>query len=145
MIARFGPDLDSLVDIVSFGVAPAVLGFTLGMRGLWDCAVFVFFAVCGVSRLAGFNVKRGELAGATGRVKNFEGTSIPTSVLIVLLPAVLYALGYAGPPLPFGSVALGPWTLHPLVLIYAMSGSAMGSRLKIPNLRSELPGRGIFL
>src|SRR5688572_7839362 len=34
--SMFGADLDSLADIVSFGVAPAVLGFTLGLRGLWD-------------------------------------------------------------------------------------------------------------
>jgi len=132
--SRFGPDLDSLADIVSFGVAPAVLGFTLGMRGLWDCAVFVFFVVCGVSRLARFNVTREELADTTGKVKYFEGTPIPTSVLIVLVLAVLYGLDRVGPSLPFGSLTLGPWTLHPFVLIYAVSGSAMVSRIKIPKL-----------
>ena len=132
--SRFGPDLDSLADIVSFGVAPAVLGFTLGMRGLWDCVVFVFFVVCGVSRLARFNVTREELAETTGKVKYFEGTPIPTSVLIVLLLAVLYALDRVGASLPFGSVALGPATLHPFVLIYAASGSAMVSRIRIPKL-----------
>ena len=45
-----GADLDSLADIISFGVAPAVLGFTLGMRGGWDMLVLTYFVVCGVSR-----------------------------------------------------------------------------------------------
>src|SRR5688500_11585730 len=37
--SRLGADLDSLADIVSFGVAPAVLGYTLGLRGLWDVII----------------------------------------------------------------------------------------------------------
>jgi CDP-diacylglycerol--serine O-phosphatidyltransferase len=52
-----GADLDSLSDVISFGVAPAVLGFTLGLRGGWDMAVLTYFVVCGVSRLARFNVR----------------------------------------------------------------------------------------
>ncbi len=51
-----GADLDSLADVISFGVAPAVLGFTLGLRGGWDMLVLSYFVVCGVSRLARFNV-----------------------------------------------------------------------------------------
>src|SRR4030095_14436628 len=46
-----GADLDSLADVVSFGVAPAVLAFTLGMRGAWDALVLCAFVCCGVSRL----------------------------------------------------------------------------------------------
>jgi CDP-diacylglycerol---serine O-phosphatidyltransferase len=80
-----GGDLDSLSDVISFGVAPAVLGFTLGLRGGWDMLCLTFFVVCGVSRLARFNVTSEELAdAATGKVKYFEGTPIPTSILIVL-------------------------------------------------------------
>ena len=44
-----GGDLDSLADVISFGVAPAVLGFTLGMRGAWDMVCLTYFVVCGVS------------------------------------------------------------------------------------------------
>ena len=51
-----GADLDSLADVISFGVAPAVLGFTLGLRGGWDMVILTYFVVCGVSRLARFNV-----------------------------------------------------------------------------------------
>src|SRR5436305_1742492 len=84
--SALGADLDSLADVVSFGVAPAVLGFTLGMRGGWDMLVLTFFVVCGVSRLARFNVTALDLADTeTGKVKYYAGTPIPTSIVIVLL------------------------------------------------------------
>ena len=67
--------------MISFGVAPAVLGFTLGLRGGWDMLILTYFVVCGVSRLARFNVTAAALADAdTGKVKYFEGTPIPTSI-----------------------------------------------------------------
>src|SRR4026209_1881376 len=81
-----GADLDSLSDVISFGVAPAVLGFTLGLRGGWDMLCLTYFVVCGVSRLARFNVTAVALADAdTGKVKYFEGTPIPTSIALVLV------------------------------------------------------------
>ena len=60
-----GGDLDSLADVISFGVAPAVLGFTLGLRGGWDMLILTYFVVCGVSRLARFNVTAAALADPT--------------------------------------------------------------------------------
>ena len=130
----FGADLDSLADVISFGVAPAVLGFTLGLRGGWDMFVLTYFVVCGVSRLARFNVTAAALADATtGKVKYFEGTPIPTSVLIVLVLAVAFWLDRVDEHLWFGAWRIGFATLHPLALIYAVSGSAMVSAtLKIP-------------
>ena len=81
-----GADLDSLADIVSFGVAPAVLGFTLGLRGGWDMALLVYFVVCGISRLARFNVTAEDLSAGSeaGKVSHFEGIPIPSSLAIVL-------------------------------------------------------------
>src|SRR5262245_56988898 len=54
--SAFGQELDSLADIVSFGVAPVVLAYGLGMRGGWDALSFLFFMGCGISRLARFNI-----------------------------------------------------------------------------------------
>ena len=129
-----GGDLDSLADVISFGVAPAVLGFTLGMRGGWDMLILAYFVVCGVSRLARFNVTAAALADAeTGKVKYFEGTPIPTSILIVGLLGLAVALGRIHEQLWFGAVRLGPATLHPLALVYGASGSAMiSATLRIP-------------
>src|SRR5678815_5409104 len=92
--SRLGADLDSLADVISFGVAPAALGFTLGLRGGWDLLLLTYFVICGVSRLARFNVTSQALADvATGKVKYFEGTPIPTSIAIVALLAVAFWTG----------------------------------------------------
>ncbi len=132
--SRLGADLDSLADVISFGVAPAVLGFTLGMRGGWDMLILTYFVVCGVSRLARFNVTAEALADAeTGKVKYFEGTPIPTSVLIVLMLGAAVSVGRIDDALWFGATRLGPATLHPLTLIYGLSGSAMiSATLRVP-------------
>ena len=129
-----GADLDSLADVISFGVAPAVLGFTLGLRGGWDMLCLTYFVVCGVSRLARFNVTAAALADAeTGKVKYFEGTPIPTSIGIVALLAVAFWLGRVDAGLWFGEWRVGPATLHPLVLVYVASGSAMiSATLRVP-------------
>ena len=128
-----GADLDSLADIVSFGVAPAVLGYTLGLRGFWDVLVLTFFVCAGISRLARFNVTASSLTNdATGKVRYFEGTPIPTSVVLVLLLAVVYYLGRAGANFPGGQWELLVWTLHPFSLLFFVSGSLMISTIKVP-------------
>jgi CDP-diacylglycerol--serine O-phosphatidyltransferase len=132
--SALGADLDSLADVISFGVAPAVLGFTLGLRGGWDMAVLTYFVICGVSRLARFNVTAAVLADSdTGKVKYFEGTPIPTSIVIVLLLGAASFFGRIDDRLWFGAHQIGPAILHPMVLVYALSGSAMiSATLKIP-------------
>jgi CDP-diacylglycerol--serine O-phosphatidyltransferase len=132
--SRLGADLDSLADVISFGVAPAVLGFTLGLRGGWDMLILTYFVVCGVSRLARFNVTAAALSDAvSGKVKYFEGTPIPTSIVIVLILGVAFYLGRVDGSLWLGETRLGPATLHPLALIYGISGSAMiSATLRIP-------------
>jgi CDP-diacylglycerol--serine O-phosphatidyltransferase len=129
-----GSDLDSLADVISFGVAPAVLGYTLGLRGGWDMLILTYFVVCGVSRLARFNVTASALADeATGKVKYFEGTPIPTSVVLVGVLAVAFWLGRVDDELWLGAWRLGPATLHPLSLMFALSGSAMiSATLRVP-------------
>jgi CDP-diacylglycerol--serine O-phosphatidyltransferase len=129
-----GADLDSLSDIISFGVAPAVLGFTLGMRGGWDMAILAYFVVCGISRLARFNVTADALSEGTGKVKYFEGTPIPTSILIVVLLGVAFSQDAINSDLWFGTYRVGPALLHPLTFIYGLSGTAMISTFHIPKL-----------
>jgi CDP-diacylglycerol--serine O-phosphatidyltransferase len=132
--SALGADLDSLADVISFGVAPAVLGFTLGLRGGWDMLVLTYFVVCGVSRLARFNVTASALSDqATGKVKYFEGTPIPTSILLVALLGVAAWSGRVEDRLWFGQWRLGLAVLHPLTLLFGASGSAMiSATLRIP-------------
>lgn len=127
-----GQELDSLADVISFGVAPAILAYGCGMQGLYDRIVLACFVACGVSRLARYNVTAEALSEGTGKVKHFEGTPIPTSVLLVLLLAFAAKSGAVGKDLWFGVVQLGGFDLHPLVLVFALSGSLMVSRIRIP-------------
>ena len=130
-----GADLDSLADVISFGVAPAVLGFTLGLRGGWDMLILTYFVVCGVSRLARFNVTAAALAdAATGKVKYFEGTPIPTSIgLVAAARRRLRRSAASTNTLWLGALAGRPGPLHPLSLLYGVSGSAMiSATLKVP-------------
>jgi CDP-diacylglycerol--serine O-phosphatidyltransferase len=128
-----GRELDSLADVISFGVAPAALGYACGLQGGWDWIVLSYFVCCGVSRLARFNVTAESLSGGGDKVKYFEGTPIPTSLVLVIVLAVAAWQGSIGDALWFGEFRLGPWLLHPLVLMFALSGSLMISKtLRIP-------------
>ena len=131
--STLGRELDSLADVISFGVAPAALGYACGLQGGWDWIVLSYFVGCGVSRLARYNVTAESLSGEEGKVKYFEGTPIPTSVVIVGLLAIAAWNARIGPDIWFGARQLGPWQWHPLVLVYALSGSLMISKtLHIP-------------
>ena len=130
--STLGRELDSLSDVISFGVAPAALAYACGMQGGWDWLVLSYFVCCGVSRLARYNVTAEALSGDEGKVKYFEGTPIPTSLALVVVLAVATWQGRIGDALWFGSVDLG-WQLHPLVLLFALSGSLMISKtLHVP-------------
>jgi len=131
--SALGRELDSLSDIISFGVGPATLAFAAGMRGGWDLAALIYFVCCGVSRLARFNVTAETLAEGSGKVKYFEGTPIPTSVVLTGILAWCASHGRIGDALVGGAWDIGPGTLHPMALLFVLSGSLMISKtLRIP-------------
>ncbi|WP_310386007.1 CDP-diacylglycerol--serine O-phosphatidyltransferase [Roseateles sp.] len=130
--STLGRELDSLADVISFGVAPAAIAYACGMQGLFDRIVLVFFVACGVSRLARFNVTAEALSEGGDKVKYFEGTPIPTSLVLVIVMWIAAAQGALGDQLWFGSVEIAGFYLHPLVLMYAISGALMVSRIRVP-------------
>ena len=131
--SSLGRELDSLADVVSFGVAPAALAYAAGMRGGWDGVVLAYFVCCGVSRLARYNVTAEALSEGADKVAYFEGTPIPTSVLLTAVLAAAAWQGRLGDELWGGVWQLGPWALHPLALMFVLSGSLMISKtLRIP-------------
>ena len=132
--SAMGRELDSLADVISFGVAPAVLGYACGMQGLYDRIILGYFVACGVSRLARYNVTAEEMSDGTGKVKHFEGTPIPTSFALACVLALGASQGAIDDQLWFGAVKMGGFTLHPLTLMFAVSGSLMISRIPIPKL-----------
>ena len=129
-----GQELDSLADLISFGMAPATVGFALGLDGSVDVAILLYFVGCGISRLARFNATVALLAESPGgKVRHFEGTPIPTSLGLVAILAILAWQGRTGEALPLGQLEAGPFRLHPVALIFFLSGSAMISKtLKVP-------------
>jgi CDP-diacylglycerol---serine O-phosphatidyltransferase len=132
--SMLGADLDSLADVISFGLAPAALGFGVGLRGGLDIMILLYFVACGISRLARFNATTATLADESGKVKYFEGTPIPSSVLIVIFLAALHFMGRLGPHLWLGAWNVGGLVLHPVAIIYALSGSAMISTIRVPKI-----------
>lgn len=129
-----GADLDSLADVISFGMAPAAVGFAVGLRGVLDVVILLYFVGCGISRLARFNATSDALSDESGKVKYFEGTPIPTSVAIGFLLAVLYFTGRLGDNVWLGAWSFGGFVLHPLAIVYAVSGSAMISTIRVPKI-----------
>jgi CDP-diacylglycerol--serine O-phosphatidyltransferase len=133
--SALGRELDSLADVISFGVAPAALAFAAGMRGGWDVVILIYFVCCGVSRLARYNVTAEQLSGDEGKVKYFEGTPIPTSVALSGVLAFAAWKDRIGDDLYWGVWSVGPADLHPLALLFVLSGTLMISKtLRIPKL-----------
>lgn len=131
-----GQELDSLADLISFGVAPASIGFAVGFRTTVDQLLLSFYVLCGLTRLARFNVTVAMLPkDATGKSKYFEGTPIPFACLTSsAILATFTSMGMIHDKLPLG-LAL-PNTLlefHPVVLMFALNGCLMCSKtLHVP-------------
>jgi CDP-diacylglycerol--serine O-phosphatidyltransferase len=85
--SKFGIQYDSLADLVSFGIAPAVLAFSWALRpfGRFGWFAAFLFVVCGALRLARFNV-----LAAVGDTKYFKGLPIPAAASMVSLVILLY-------------------------------------------------------
>ena len=132
--SSLGRELDSLADVISFGAAPAMIGYGCGLQGLFDRIVLAYFVACGVSRLARYNVTADALSEGSGKVKYFEGTPIPTSFLVVCILTIAAANGAIGEHLWFGRIILFGFVLHPMSLLFAVSGSLMISRVHVPKL-----------
>jgi CDP-diacylglycerol--serine O-phosphatidyltransferase len=131
--SAMGRELDSLADVISFGLAPVTLGFAAGLTGVWDWVAMIYFVCCGVSRLARYNVTAEELSEGADKVAYFEGTPIPTSVVITGILAWLASQGRIGSEIYGNIIMLGPWEFHPFALLFVLSGSLMISKtLHIP-------------
>jgi CDP-diacylglycerol--serine O-phosphatidyltransferase len=132
--SAMGRELDSLADVISFGVAPAMMGYGCGLQGMYDRVVLAYFVACGVSRLARYNITAEALSEGTGKVAYFEGTPIPTSFFLVCVLALGAVMGAVGEHVWLGSVTLVGYVFHPLSTLFAISGSLMISRIRIPKL-----------
>jgi CDP-diacylglycerol--serine O-phosphatidyltransferase len=125
--SAMGREMDSLADVISFGVAPAGIAYAAGVTSALDQLALMYFVGCGLSRLARYNITAETLAVDKGKVAYFEGTPIPTSVVPLALLMVAFHQGALFPVTVLGV------ELHLPVLLFVLSGSLMISKtLRIP-------------
>ena len=125
--SALGREMDSLADVISFGVAPACIAFAAGIDTVLDQLILVYFVGCGLSRLARFNITAESLSGGSGKVAHFEGTPIPTSVVPLALLMLAFYHGRLYPLRVFEA------DVHLVAVLFLISGSLMISKtLRIP-------------
>lgn len=124
--SALGRELDSLADVISFGVAPAAIAYAVGLNNWLEQLILLFFAVCGLSRLARYNVMAEQMSATTGKVEYFEGTPIPTSVVPLGLLLLLFHYGWLHRTALFGL------EFHLVAWLFFISGCLMISTLRIP-------------
>ncbi|KAF2793154.1 CDP-diacylglycerol-serine o-phosphatidyltransferas-like protein [Melanomma pulvis-pyrius CBS 109.77] len=125
-----GQELDSLADLVSFGVSPAAAAFSLGLRTPLDHLLLTFFVLCGLTRLARFNVTVAMVPkDSSGKSKYFEGTPIPMSLILVQIMAYWVYQGWTLDNVPWGTLFTGTWAeVHPVVGMFVLHGCLMVSK-----------------
>ncbi|RKF72072.1 CDP-diacylglycerol--serine O-phosphatidyltransferase [Golovinomyces cichoracearum] len=132
-----GQELDSLADLISFGVSPAAAAFAIGLRTPVDHFFLAFFVLCGLTRLARYNVTVSNLPkDSTGKSQYFEGTPIPTSLSIVALMGYWVSKGWVLEGLPLGVWAVGTnFEFHPIAGLFVLSGCLMTSKkIHVPKI-----------
>lgn len=84
----FGVQLDSLCDMVCFGVTPAVIAYQMGLRNAWGIAVEIVFVLCGVIRLAYFNMleELKHTGSQTEEQKGYRG--LPITSITIIFPVI---------------------------------------------------------
>jgi len=138
-----GQELDSLADLISFGVAPALLAFVAGLRTVLDTVVLTGFICCGIARLARFNATVATIPkDGTGKAKHFEGLPIPSSLFLVGVLSYWVKIGSIEGKhgLPLGTVTLfgapgGLGEIHIVAVVIGVWAAMMVSKtLRIPKL-----------
>lgn len=125
----FGIQLDSLCDLVAFGVLPAIICYNLGVQGPIGSIALVYFVICGVIRLGYFNVREtNNFFSDEVHEKIFVGLPITASAIILPLT---YALG-----LFLGDQ--GALVLYHLMLIITGTLYIGGFQIRKPKIRTLL-------
>lgn len=130
-----GQELDSLADLVSFGVSPAAIAFAIGFRSTVDVLALMFWFLCGLTRLARFNISTNKIPkDKSGKLQYFEGLPIPSNLVWIISMAILVATERIGINLPGGMWWSGSMIeFHPIVFIFFLQGCGEISKsLHIP-------------
>jgi CDP-diacylglycerol---serine O-phosphatidyltransferase len=120
---------------ISFGLAPACVAFSIGLRTTLDHVLLAFFVLCGLTRLARFNVTAANIPhDASGKASYFEGTPIPTTLGLDALMAYWVSQGWILDNLPLGLWLEGSaLEFHPIAALFVVHGCLMVSKsLHVP-------------
>ncbi|OBZ75529.1 CDP-diacylglycerol--serine O-phosphatidyltransferase [Grifola frondosa] len=141
--SMLGQELDSLADLISFGVAPALLAFAVGLRTYLDTVVLTGFICSGLARLARFNATVALVPKDTkGKAVYFEGLPIPSSLGLVFVLAYWTRNGWIDGKegIPGGTITLwgkpgGDGDLHLVSVVFGLWAAAMVSKtLRVPKI-----------
>ena len=83
---EFGIQIDSLADTFNFLVLPVVIMLSLGMNAIWDFVIFALFIMCGVSRLAYFNIN----TNSDTPIKTYNGLPVTATAIIYPILGLLH-------------------------------------------------------
>jgi CDP-diacylglycerol--serine O-phosphatidyltransferase len=124
---RFGAQLDSLADLVSFGVAPGIImyNWSLSRMGAAGWATALIFCACSAIRLARFNVQSARDEGASKSNPYFTGLPTPAAACMMLLP-LLISFQWDG------QTVREPWVVG---IMIAITSALMVSRLPTPSVK----------
>ncbi|KAF8231305.1 CDP-diacylglycerol--serine O-phosphatidyltransferase [Tricholoma matsutake] len=141
--SMLGQELDSLADLISFGVAPSLLAFVVGLRTYLDTVILTGFICCGLARLARFNATVALVPkDEAGKAKYFEGLPIPSSLALVGILSYWTKKGWIADQegIPWGTIILwgkegGRGELHVASIIFGLWAAAMVSKtLRVPKV-----------
>jgi CDP-diacylglycerol--serine O-phosphatidyltransferase len=125
--SRFGAQLDSLADLVSFGVAPGIIMYMWSLKemGNGGWIVALIFCACAAIRLARFNVESVRDEGATKGNPYFTGLPTPAAACMAVLP-LLISFQLDDPLIRL------PWITG---VVFAITSALMVSRLPTPSIK----------
>ena len=132
--SKFGAQMDSLADIVNFGVAPALVlyAFLLDRAGSpgWIAAL-LFTIACGM-RLARFNVLAEETDQPAWQTEYFVGVPAPAGAVLVMLPLYLYFLRLGLEPTRTAAFVATGFTVLVAFLLVSRLPVYSGKSVKVP-------------
>ncbi len=107
----FGVQIDTVCDMVSFGVAPGIFAFAVGFRDVFDVVIYILFACFGAIRLAYFNT---QALTETPDLKMTSFTGMPIPTICFFLPVLALLMTFVAPEIMH-------WTFKAVYLLVGIS------------------------
>lgn len=130
--SKFGAELDSLADIVSFGVSPAIILYLWMMQdaGSLGWLAVMAYAVCAALRLARFNTALDDTTLPPFAYNYFTGVPVPAGAILILMPLMIsfeFSSGFWAAPL-----LVGLWTVFVALLLVSKVPTFSMKVVRIP-------------